>query len=112
MLRLRFHGRGGQGAKVVSRVLGTTAFLDGYYAQDFPLYGAERRGTPITAFTRISEEPIMERGIISEPDIVTVMDETLLYDPMAMPVSGIVTERVLLEKNIEASSIVLMLLHL
>ena len=89
MLRLRFHGRGGQGAKVASRVLGTAAFLDGYYAQDFPLYGAERRGAPIQAFTRISEEPIMERGIISEPDIVIVMDENLLYDPLAMPVSGL-----------------------
>jgi pyruvate ferredoxin oxidoreductase gamma subunit len=89
MLRLRFHGRGGQGAKVASRVLGTAAFLDGYYAQDFPLYGAERRGAPIAAFTRISEEPIMERGVISEPDIVIVMDKTLLSDPRAMPVSGL-----------------------
>ena len=89
MLRLRFHGRGGQGAKVASRVLGTAAFLEGYYAQDFPLYGAERRGAPIAAFTRISEEPIMERGVISEPDIVIVMDKTLLYDPRVMPVSGL-----------------------
>ena len=89
MLRLRFHGRGGQGAKVASRVLGTAAFLEGYYAQDFPLYGAERRGAPVAAFTRISEEPIMERGVISEPDIVIVMDKTLLYDPRVMPVSGL-----------------------
>jgi len=89
MLRLRFHGRGGQGVKVASRVLGTAAFLEGYYAQDFPLYGAERRGAPIAAFTRISEEPIMERGVISEPDIVIVMDETLLNDPRAMPLSGL-----------------------
>lgn len=89
MLRLRFHGRGGQGAKVASRVLGTAAFLDGYNAQDFPLYGAEKRGAPITAFTRISRENIMERGVISEPDIVIVMDETLLSDPQAMPLSGL-----------------------
>ncbi|MDE2217466.1 MAG: 2-oxoacid:acceptor oxidoreductase family protein, partial [Planctomycetota bacterium] len=41
MLRVRFHGRGGQGAKVASRILGTAAFIEGYYAQDFPLYGAE-----------------------------------------------------------------------
>ncbi len=89
MLRIRFHGRGGQGAKVASRVLGTAAFLEGYYAQDFPLYGAERRGAPIAAFTRISKEPILERGVIAEPDIVIVMDETLLDDPMAMPLSGL-----------------------
>lgn len=89
MYRLRFHGRGGQGARVASKVLGTAAFLDGYYAQDFPLYGAERRGAPVAASTRISEDPIMERGVISAPDIVIVMDETLLQDPLTMPVSGI-----------------------
>src|SRR5574337_667667 len=89
MLRVRFHGRGGQGAKVASRVLGTAAFLEGCYAQDFPLYGAERRGAPIAAFTRISKEPILERGVISRPDIVIVMDETLLDDPLANPLSGL-----------------------
>jgi len=89
LFRLRFHGRGGQGAKVASRIAGTAAFLDNYYAQDFPLYGAERRGAPIAAFTRISREPILERGIISNPDVVIVMDETLLEDPLARPLSGL-----------------------
>ena len=89
MLRVRFHGRGGQGAKVASRVLGTAAFIEGYYAQDFPLYGAERRGAPIASFTRISREPVLERGIIAEPDIVIVMDETLLDDKMANPLAGV-----------------------
>ena len=89
MLRVRFHGRGGQGAKVASRVLGTAAFFEGYYAQDFPLYGAERRGAPIAAFTRISKDPILERGIIAEPDIVVVMDETLLDDPQAHTLTGL-----------------------
>ena len=89
MLRLRFHGRGGHGAKVASRVLGTAAFYERYYAQDFPLYGAERRGAPIAAFTRISKEPILERGVIAEPDIVIVMDETLLDDPLAHPLLGL-----------------------
>lgn len=87
MLRVRFHGRGGQGVKVASRVLGTAAFFEGYHAQDFPLYGAERRGAPITAFTRISHVPILERGVISEPDIVIVLDETILNDPLANPLS-------------------------
>jgi len=89
MISLRFHGRGGQGAKVASRILGTAAFLDGLFVQDFPLYGAERRGAPITSFVRISGEPITERGIISEPDAVIVMDETLLEDPTASPLSGL-----------------------
>ncbi len=89
MISLRFHGRGGQGAKVASRVLGTAAFLDGLFVQDFPLYGAERRGAPITSFVRISDEPITERGVISDPDLVVVMDETLLKDPAASPLSGL-----------------------
>lgn len=89
MLRVRFHGRGGQGAKVASRILGTAAFIEGYYAQDFPLYGAERRGAPIAAFTRISKEPILERGVIAEPDIVIAIDETLLKDPQAHPLLGL-----------------------
>lgn len=89
MLKVRFHGRGGQGAKVASRILGTAAFLEGYHAQDFPLYGAERRGAPVAAFTRISGEPILERGVIAEPDVVIVMDETLLSDRMADPLSGV-----------------------
>jgi len=92
--RIRFHGRGGQGAKVASRALGSAAFYEGYYAQDFPLYGAERRGAPIAAFTRISNEPILERGIISEPDIVIIIDETLLNDPIVMPLSGVKEEGV------------------
>lgn len=89
MLRLRFHGRGGQGARVASRIAGTAAFFEGYYVQDFPLYGAARRGAPITAFMRVSEESIMERGVISEPDIVIIMDETLVYDALARPLSGL-----------------------
>src|SRR5574341_1375381 len=89
MLRVRFHGRGGQGAKVASRILGTASFFEGYYVQDFPLYGAERRGAPIAAFTRISKEPILERGVISRPDIAIIIDETLLEDQLAMPLSGL-----------------------
>src|SRR3989338_7622960 len=89
MFRIRFHGRGGHGMKTASRIVGTAAFLDGLYVQDFPLYGAERRGAPIAAFTRISKEPILERGVIAEPDILIIMDETLLDDPMAMPLTGL-----------------------
>ncbi len=89
MLRVRFHGRGGQGARIANRILGDAAFFEGYYVQDFPLYGAARRGAPVTAYARISKEPIMERGVISEPDVVIVMDETLLSSAVPTPLSGL-----------------------
>ena len=88
MLRIRLHGRGGQGIKTASQILGTAAFLSGYQSQDFPLYGAERRGAPIVAFTRISPDPILERGPISVPDLILIEDETLLEDTQAAPLCG------------------------
>ena len=88
MFRVRLHGRGGQGIKTASQILGTSAFLSGYQSQDFPLYGAERRGAPIVAFTRISPEPILERGPISIPDLILIGDETLLEDTQAAPLCG------------------------
>lgn len=88
MIKVRFHGRGGHGVKTASRILGTAAFLEGYHVQDFPLYGAERRGAPIVAFTRIAGEPVLERGIIANPDVIIVADETLLNDPAAKPLQG------------------------
>ncbi len=88
MYRIRLHGRGGQGIKTASQILGTAAFLSGHQAQDFPLYGAERRGAPIVAFTRISEDPVLERGPISSPDIILIGDETLLTDPQSAPLCG------------------------
>jgi pyruvate ferredoxin oxidoreductase gamma subunit len=88
MVRVRFHGRGGQGGKTASRILGDAAFLEGFNVQDFPLFGAERRGAPVTAFTRISDLEIMERGFIFDPDVVAVMDETLLEDELARPLEG------------------------
>lgn len=81
MLRVRFHGRGGQGMKTASRILGSAAFAAGLEAQDSPTYGAERRGAPMAAFTRISREPILERGAVERPHLVVVADETLVDDP-------------------------------
>ena len=89
LLRIRFHGRGGQGGKTASRILGSAAFDEGLNVQDSPVYGAERRGAPVTAFTRISDGEILERGFIFDPDVVIVMDETLLEDPAANPLSGL-----------------------
>ncbi len=88
MYRFRFHGRGGQGIKTASRIFGTAAFLEGFYAQDFPMYGPERRGAPVAAYVRVSREPIVNRGYITHPDVVLVGDETLLFDPVADPLRG------------------------
>jgi len=89
MIRVRFHGRGGQGAKTASRIVGTAAFLSGFTAQDSPIYGAERRGAPVAAYTRLAHGPILERGLISRPDLVVVADETLLHDPAARVLEGV-----------------------
>ncbi|MCI4439442.1 2-oxoacid:acceptor oxidoreductase family protein [archaeon] len=94
MIKVRFHGRGGQGMKTSSRILGTAAFLSGLYAQDFPIYGAERRGAPVVAFTVISEEPILERGYIFDPDILLISDETLLLDKQTDPTKGVSKESI------------------
>lgn len=96
MLRIRFHGRGGQGMKTASRILGSAAFHAGYVVQDAPVYGAERRGAPMTAFTRIATTPIWERGAIAQPDLVVVADETLLTEPAAQPLAGCEQESTLL----------------
>ena len=88
MLRIRFHGRGGQGMKTASRILGAAAFHAGYVVQDAPVYGAERRGAPMAAFTRIAHAPILERGALVQADLVVVADDTLLTDPAAQPLAG------------------------
>ncbi|MEK7717948.1 MAG: 2-oxoacid:acceptor oxidoreductase family protein [Pseudomonadota bacterium] len=89
MRAVRFHGRGGQGAKTASRILGTAAFIEGFVAQDSPIYGAERRGAPVVAFTRIAKEPIRERGLIARPDLVVIADASLVQDPAARVLDGI-----------------------
>ena len=83
MIRIRFHGRGGHGIKTASRIVGTAAFLQGYHVQDSPIYGAERRGASIAAFTRIGRDEILERGVINRPDLIVIGDDTLLDDPAA-----------------------------
>jgi pyruvate ferredoxin oxidoreductase gamma subunit len=88
MFRTRLHGRGGQGIKTASQILDTAAHLAGYQAQDFPLYGAERRGAPIAAYVRFSKSIILERGPIAQPNIILIGDETLLSDPMAAVTQG------------------------
>lgn len=78
-LEIRWHGRGGQGAKTAALLLADVAFKTGQYVQGFPEYGPERMGAPITAYNRISEEPIRVHSNIYTPDLVVVIDETLLH---------------------------------
>src|SRR5690554_5084522 len=78
MVEIRWHGRGGQGAKTASLLLADAAFDTGKYIQGFPEYGPERMGAPITAYNRISDTRITIHSNIYEPDYVVVVDETLL----------------------------------
>ena len=96
MYRIRFHGRGGQGMKTASRILGSAFFAEGFEVQDAPRYGAERRGAPIFAYVRAARDPIHERGIISHPDLVIVADETLVPSASAGVLMGSDPETILL----------------
>ncbi len=78
LVEVRWHGRGGQGIVTVSRLLGYAALLDGKYVQAFPEFGPERRGAPVTGYTRISDEPISIHSHIYNPNIVVIVDPTLL----------------------------------
>lgn len=78
MIEIRWHGRGGQGAKTASLLLADAAFNTGKYIQGFPEYGPERMGAPITAYNRISNSPIRLHSNIYEPDYVVVVDDSLL----------------------------------
>ncbi len=77
-LEIRWHGRGGQGAKTAALLLADVCFKTGAFVQGFPEYGPERMGAPITAFNRISDKQIRVHSNIYNPDLVVVVDETLL----------------------------------
>jgi 2-oxoacid:acceptor oxidoreductase gamma subunit (pyruvate/2-ketoisovalerate family) len=78
ILEVRWHGRGGQGAWTASELLARAAIAEGKHIQSFPEFGPERMGAPVTAFTRISTEPIMIHCAVYSPDVVAVLDPTLL----------------------------------
>jgi len=96
MFRIRIHGRGGQGIKMASRVLGTALFRSGFTVQDAPKYGAERRGAPLFSYVRAQRNPINERGVIHQPDLVVVADDTLLATPAAGTQQGLSANSVVL----------------
>lgn len=90
ILEFRWHGRGGQGSWTASEVLAKAAIYEGKYIQSFPEFGPERMGAPVTAFTRISNKPIRIHCAVYEPDVVVVLDPTLLK---TVPVTSGVSEQ-------------------
>jgi 2-oxoacid:acceptor oxidoreductase gamma subunit (pyruvate/2-ketoisovalerate family) len=78
LVEFRWHGRGGQGAWTASELLARTAIFEGKYIQSFPEFGPERMGAPVAAFTRISTEPIRIHCGVYEPNVVVVLDPTLI----------------------------------
>ncbi|MGB9700718.1 MAG: 2-oxoacid:acceptor oxidoreductase family protein [Thermodesulfobacteriota bacterium] len=78
MIEVRFHGRGGQGAVTSAEMLALAAIEEGKYAQGFPSFGPERRGAPVVAFARVNDKPIRLRSKIYQPDVVVVLDPSLL----------------------------------
>jgi pyruvate ferredoxin oxidoreductase gamma subunit len=87
LLEIRFHGRGGQGVVTASNLLATAAGYDGLWASSFPVYGAERRGAEIEAYCRISEKEIRLTSPIEEPDIIVILDKSLLK--LSNPLRGL-----------------------
>lgn len=82
MMEVRIHGRGGQGIKKTAQILGRAAYLSGFFTQDFAMYGAERRGAPVTSFVRYDKKPISSRGYVFEPDFIVIIDSTLEMENM------------------------------
>jgi len=78
MIEIRWHGRGGQGAVTSVELLALAAIEEGKYAQGFPAFGPERRGAPVMAYNRVSEKPIKIRSGIYQPDVVVVLDPSLV----------------------------------
>lgn len=81
MKEIRIHGRGGQGAVTAARMLASAFVIEGKYVASFPMYGFERRGAPVQAFTRVDDKPIREKTQVYEPDCMIVIDPTLLKLP-------------------------------
>ncbi|SMO59566.1 2-oxoacid:acceptor oxidoreductase family protein [Gracilimonas mengyeensis] len=80
MKEIRWHGRGGQGAKTVSELVALALMHHGYFVQAFPEYGPERSGAPLQAYTRSSDEPIRLHCGVTDPDLVVVLDDSLLHE--------------------------------
>ena len=78
MYSIRTHSRGGQGGKTAAKMLAHAFFTEGEYVQAFSIYGSERRGAPVASFIRVDKKKILERGYISDPECIVIMDDSLL----------------------------------
>lgn len=81
MMEIRWHGRGGQGAKTAAQLVAQAALSEGKYSQGFPEYGPERMGAPIRGFTRVSEQAIRLHCAIERPGVVVILDDTMIGMP-------------------------------
>jgi pyruvate ferredoxin oxidoreductase gamma subunit len=102
MIEIRWHARGGQGAKTAAMFLAEAVLTKGKFGQGFPEYGPERRGAPMRGFTRISETPIRRHCMIERPGIVIVLDPSLLDSPAAGVTAGTDHETVFLVNTTES----------
>lgn len=88
LTEIRWHGRGGQGAKTASQLLAEAASAAGMYVQGFPEYGPERMGAPVLAFNRCSEDPIALHCHVTEPDVIMVLDQSLIGPAVTAGLTG------------------------
>lgn len=102
MVEIRWHARGGQGAKTAAMFLAEAVLTKGKYGQGFPEYGPERRGAPMRGFTRISDVPIRRHCMIENPGIVIVLDSSLLDSPAAGVTAGTSNTTVFLVNTTDA----------
>ena len=102
MVEIRWHARGGQGAKTAAMFLAEAVLDKGKYGQGFPEYGPERRGAPVRGYTRIAATPIRRHCSIETPDIVIVLDPTLLESPAAAVTAGTSADTVFLINTSES----------
>ena len=109
MLEIRIHGRGGQGNVVAAYLLATAAIGEGRYAQAFPAFGAERRGAPVVAFTRIAEEPIRRRCQVLEPAFLIIQDQALMHIPGVLeglkPGGGVLVNATAIPAGVETAEV-------
>ncbi len=106
MVEIRWHARGGQGAKTAAMFLAEAVLDTGMYGQGFPEYGPERRGAPMRGYTRISVEPIRRHCMIEKPGFVIVLDPTLLDSPAAGVTAGTDADTVFIINTTEAPSVI------
>jgi pyruvate ferredoxin oxidoreductase gamma subunit len=106
MVEIRWHARGGQGAKTAAIFLAEAVLDKGMYGQGFPEYGPERRGAPVRGYTRISEHPVRRHCSIEKPNVVIVLDSTLLDSPAAGVAAGADQDTIFLVNTSEKPSVI------